>query len=596
MGAVSIIAALGAAVLVTGAQYALGGWVITRFFGEPPEDPRIRVAAFVVGLSLHCWLIFGLRALGLGWLAATIIGAAILLPGLRRGRPWLRPLWPRPDAGFLLWWIAHLSIAASLLHTTDVVATPWVNAWSDYAYHLPMIAGFVEAPTLPPSNHLFAGATLSYPFLVNLWTASLWWPFGDTSYGALSAIFTVQWMVCWTAIYALLDGRRHRLAPWALLLGGGSLAYALSVLAGDGPPLAHQLINSGAPWTPFATTVWVPQRSAMVGVVFLLVVGALVEDALAEETPRASQLALAGLVTGLAPLAHAHMCLVALAYSTLRLVQAWLLSRRDRAWRLAALRYAMFASCGLLFSPVLLGKAGIVWLGVAWMQPQPTDLASLWHGAIGGARLWASNAAPWAALAVVLAVFVPSTRRALVVLAALFAAGNVVHIAIWDWDQIKIFIALYALTLLAATSRQGARGRVAAGRGSGAAEIGRVMFQYESHTIYDADRLALAREIRAATEPDDVIAAAPKHNSAVSLAGRTLYVGTPGVLWSHGIDAAERLERGPAALVACDDGDCPDYLLWTRQERAHWPGFDRPANLETTSVKGLYRVPRAADD
>ena len=114
-------------------------------------------------------------------------------------------------------------------------------------------------------------------------------------------------------------------------------------------------------------------------------------------------------------------------------------------------------------------------------------------------------------------------------------------------------------------------------------------------TVYDEDRVAQGEGLRNYTGPRDVIAAKPDHNSAVTLSGRTLYVGYQGTLASHGIDYQEREAEfnDLDQLRHCRGDNCPTYIFWTDAEKQMWSRSDIGAGFEATPLGYLYRlVPR----
>lgn len=169
--------------------------------------------------------------------------------------------------------------------------------------------------------------------------------------------------------------------------------------------------------------------------------------------------------------------------------------------------------------------------------------------------MWAANALPVGLLFFWL-VFRSRHRTELMLLALLFLLFNCIQIAVWNWDQIKLFAALYLVLLTAASfsaSRLGAIGKIILGVVilPGVVESIRSLDPYKDLTVYSKESIKLAAEIRRLTQPGDIIAGMPDQNSPITLTGRVMFSGYSGTLNSHGIDYEEREAKGssPSTLI-----------------------------------------------
>ena len=538
---------------------------------------------WALGLLAHLAALFLLRLAGLAWPAACALSLAPGLAGLGHLRRRLSGPRPRLDPVFAVGLAVALVLGMSLFRADDGgVATAWRNNWGDLAFHMGMIASFVHGPAGWPEYHVFAGENLSYPFLVNLWTASAAW--ADPSPGALRAIFAAQWVLLWAAIYLLLDGRRNPGLPWALLFGGGSL-FALGENAG-------QRIDAGFAWSAFLPTVWVTQRAASLGVCAALAALRFFHEALAcpaEAPGRRLGIAAAGLVLALSPLAHLHVCLVAGAWMGLVLALRLPGSARD------GLRFALFSAPALLWLPFLVGKAGMSGLAAGWVTGDAEALAGLARAAVS-ARAWLRDAPLWIALAGFLwwrtrahALFGP--------LLVLFLVGNALRLAVWNWDEIKVFIGV-AVAFLALWSRLPGRAPKLAQAACALLALpglveASLALASPPRTLYTAADLAVADEVREHTPPDAVLACAPLHATPAVLTGRRLFAGWYETLWSHGLDFQPRLSllEDLDRLAACRLPVCPTHLLWTEAERRFWRRDTPGPAFAPTAVPELYALP-----
>ena len=600
------------------AQTALGWTVARRFFRTERGDSVsivVRAGSFLLGLLLHLFAMYGLRSAGVAWSIALAIP---LLPAVFDKHAFqivefAEP--PRFSVNFLAWLSVTLVLGISVFSPVAGIQTVWANNYGDLPFHIGMISSFAFGDNFPAQYHIYPGLFLSYPFFVNLWSASLWWfipsPF------ALKLIFLMQWMVLWTVVYKALDGDRNTFIPWAALFGGGTYHFiAAHIFENVGAKAytaqAHELISSGAPWTPFLSTIWVTQRTALFGAAVVLTAVRLFHDSQAagylSSTGARARLMLAGLLLGLAPLVHTHLFLVGAFYVAAIVgtdcIRKFFTSRGhefEPACRVAGLA-AVTLSPALIVLWLISGKSSMMSLTAGWIPTDEQNLAGLQHAG-KAARMWLSNGFPWFAA---IAYFGVVTKRwGLVALfAAMFLLANTVQLAVWDWDQIKVFLAIY-LVFLSAWSFYAPRlpfGKqvftsVAFGlllTLPALIETLRVAVNYPSSGVFTEEQLQLARSIRGVTKPHDIIAANPLHNSTVILTGRPFFMGYDGTLYSHniGYQVREALNKSPEKLIACDELICPDYLLWGNSEREYWKDFNPLGNpnLETTIVPGLFRI------
>jgi hypothetical protein len=575
---------------------------------EPP-------CALALGMLLHLVCIFFLKCLGLWWSAAVFLPLLPICLAPPRWREFLGGLAVRLSLNFVLWFFAALALGVSLFQVIEGIQTPWTNNYGDLAYHMGMITSFAFGNNFPPQYHLFPPETLSYPFLVNLWSASLWWP--APSFRMLAFIFTFQWVVLWCLVYYFLRGNRYWLLPWALLLGGGSY-FAFQ-------NYSWELLSKGFPWAVFFTTIWVTQRAALFGAAVVLCAlwnfyAAMEETPSGPEGACPPRLALAGLLLGLAPLAHGHLWLVTTAFVglvlTARLCLAlWVYMRGARARsvceicspnralvHIGVFLLALLPCC--LFLPWLLGKSGMMAIMYGWLVREPSP-GSSWGDVSQSLLMWARNAPAWLLL---ISIYWMLTLRHMQsgVLLLLFVLGNIFKLAYWDWDQLKVFLGIYLIFLaMWSRLRDSAAWRfhllfvlltVPAGY-----ELFKLFQKGEIFTVYSQEAMTQAAVVRSETPPDAIIAAAPDHNSLVTLAGRKLYMGYLGTLWSHGIDygARERRMKDLPALCACAAVErekdptfvCPGYLLWTEAERRYWQSAQVPACAVRAGADFLYRLP-----
>ena len=589
--------------------YALIGYIVS-----PSEQARAELEfpakriLYLLGLILHIQLLFLLKLAHVPWPWATIVPMALLgIPcakwPIKRSLFWFNL---KPHLNFVVWFAVVLAMGLSLFSANNGIQVPWRNSYGDLAFHIGSITSFVLGDNFPPQYHIFSGFTLSYPFFVNLWSAAFWWVgpnFSITDFRFLAFIFAFQWTVLWCLVYYFLNGNRYWLLPWALLLGGGSY-YVMGFNSGDN-------IGKNVPWTLFLTTIWAPQRSALPGICVALACLTLFHQAIAlpsSDWQRKAKIGAATLLASMSLLMHAHILITTIFYcATVLAILGVRDLRRKGQSKINELIFAgiCFLAPAVLALPWLLGKTHTAKVMFGWLTGDGM-------GALPpGEHIWKSfvmwmSCAPFL-FAVVAVVWGMSRRHVYFgALAFLFLAANFVQLAIWDWDQLKVFLALYAIFLfiwsiqedrylfwvqfsciflMIPTLYEGAK----------------IFAVGDNHTLFERKEVDRATIIASAyVEPHAIFAAAPNHTSPIGLTGRRLFLGYDGWLFSHGLDYGKRSEMNKdlKKLAHCKTegefkgtlGICPDYLLWTEAEKTYWKVQTPPADgFEKTELDYLYK-------
>jgi hypothetical protein len=429
-----------------------------------------------------------------------------------------------------------------------------------------MISSFLFGENRSPEYHVFAGERLTYPFFVNIWSAL--WASGDPSLYALQKIFALQWMVIWGVFYLLIKGNRYPLLLSAVFLGGGSY-LALGNNSGA-------LIGNNVPWASFLATVWVTQRSALFGLLTIGTVLTVFKKYGAHGAWRA------GIILALTPLVHTHFFLVTAAALGLYLI---LRLRLDGIQPLV--RYCCSLIPALAALPWIVGKQGMLGVLHGWS----TDAAKTWSASF---TQWSSctTATVWIVLWVAVGLWFRS-YRALVIGALLFVIGNTVRLSLWEWDQIKYFIALYTIALFwLSWNKRGIWLQLMALLlvAPSGYELYRHLITKPRYEVYTAEAVIQAERIRTVIPPHGIVACDPLHNSPLTLTGRRMYLGYDGTLYSHGIAYHDRLQRFTSAgLEQCDNPvlHCPEYLLWTDNEVRKLARV--PEHFKSTEVPEILR-------
>ena len=133
-----------------------------------------------------------------------------------------------------------------------------------------------------------------------------------------------------------------------------------------------------------------------------------------------------------------------------------------------------------------------------------------------------------------------------------FVVPNVYKLSPWVWDNIKVLLYWWVASaplvalVLARLWRRGGAWRAAAlalllmQTAAGGLDVWRAASGAVERRSFDPSGVAFAEIVRRETGPRALILHAPTYNDPVYLTGRRTFLGSPGHVWSHGINYAER--------------------------------------------------------
>lgn len=560
----------------------------------------------------------------------------------------IRPRLPAIVAGVVLLVLAgvHLYlISQTFWITPDGAAHSTLEGYGDIPLHLTQISKFAFGSIWSLGEPIYYGGRLAYPFLVNLASGLLLRLTGAWRFSVLLPVWlaAVGSLLLTYKVYLQVLGRRsHSLIALLLFYLAGGLAAANRF----DRVYPAQNLDYGAP----LTLVLVHQRAFLLG---LLLAGLLVWS-----TYRAGRVSgrrrwvyrIVGILSyGILPLAHMHtFAAMSITLVVWALVSLWQ-RERDRFRGLA-----MTLACGgIIALPQVLYL-----LGDRGASGAPSSLAKLrlgWMTEPGiGAAVFPPGTVPtpfsiryldflWLNLGLLLPVFVLALlvvsqafrrerdiaseavpRQSGTLLAwglaalAVFAVVMLVRFQPWDYDDNKLLV---YWQWLAAPVVVWAIAKVFASRQASASAVLVVLLIVTSWpgvqdaakrmltppdalpVIFSADAFRLAGYVRSLPDTDLVVTSDTHLNPVDSLAGRAVYIGYPGWLWTRGLPYADReallkafyadpatlsprlLALFPARYALIDDMARNDW-------RANVAGFDRLYPL--AFVAGPYRLYRLA--
>ena len=467
--------------------------------------------------------------------------------------------------------------------------TGFVNNLGDLPFHLGVTSSFVYGQNFPPQDPTFAGTGFAYPYLSDV-LAAMFVALGASMRDA----FFLENLLLGLALVGLLyrfarlltaDRLAAFIAPVLVLFSGGlgwlllfqdarTSEGGLVSLLGH---LPHDYTIGQLPfrWGNAITALFVTQRSLLLGlpialIAFVLLWKLIHVDRAAPGTVAPGRIALAaGLLTGSLPLVHAHSFIV--VFGT-----AFLLGLLFRQWREGRWRWWVV----YVVSALVLALPQIWWSTHDSLANAGTffGLEFGWdHGDANIIWFWFVNTGLFIPLAVVAAIWrwrLPVPSRSLLLFTAAFAAWfvvpNVVKLAPWVWDNIKVlfywfvgFVPLVAL-LLARMLKSGP-GLRAIGAGAlvaltlaGGLDVWHVVSGQTEYGEFDRDGIALAEAIRQDTPPNALLLNAPTWNAPVFLSGRRTLLGYTGHVFSRGLPYVDR--ESDIRRIYAGDADA-DQLL-----------------------------------
>jgi len=510
---------------------------------------------------------------------------------------------PSPErsgkVGYCLFYIAiavllGLVFGRAVYQQPDGIYTGFSNNLGDLPLHMQVVNSFVHGQNIPPEDPTYTGVRFAYPFMVDFLAAML----VRAGAGVISAMW-LQNMLLSLALVGLLHYwtlllTRNRtaglIAPLLVLFSGGLGWWLLfsDYGASDGIfsllgnlPHDYTIIaepNSLLRWGNSLTTLFVPQRSILFGIPLAIFIvcqwwttissseppPATGADAGARDgrhvkvtatfragppvvVPAWNRMLAAGICAGLLPLIHAHTFLAVMA------VAACLAILFRSAWRDWLVFFA---------AAIALSLPELLWLAHAGAVNAHSFLG--WqpgwdHGTHNVLWFWFVNAGPFLlTLTVALLWQRPDLRlpprlvKFYVPFAFCFLGPNLIKLAPWVWDNIKVLFLWYIAStplvagFLARWWEQRSRRRwlapvvFASMVLAGSLDVWRVIIGTTELREFDAPGITIAKAISEQAAPRALVLHAPTYNSPVFLTGRRSLLGYPGWIWSRGLDYAQR--------------------------------------------------------
>lgn len=612
------------------APIALGAWAAAPFHGFIGAAGFL-AAGSVFGLTLFPAVAF-LLALhwGMSWvtiiLSLGILGACCA--GLRHLGKHLqaqRQMSMGPATPVERWLIGiGLALLAAVIVASfsqvivqkpDSVCIGFEKNLGDLPLHLQYIASFAFADNFPPhampDAPMYAGVPLRYPYLCDFYSALIWFSTGSMEgsvewpgmvLGLALLVLLYQWTV------RLTDSRLGGLLVCTVFFLGGSMGWVEWLrewprLSFDLLPHSYTMIDDKQyRWPNVIYALLIPQRGLQFAFAQTILFWVILWDAAFLKDWR--RFLFLGVFAASLPFYHGHATIV---------------------WAISATTIFCFVPSSAWF--VMGGVIAVTWLPqmlffAQKLGPKIPGGAAMIHTALGWevqkgqsfGMFWLKNSGIFIPLVLVGAWVCKRREIRVMALAAaiLFALGNVVMFAPWSWDNIKILEFARLLALPAAVAALlwmiGKRPLLLAPIAAllvmslilaGILDLTRAIRpNSEDHREFSNYEVKLAAWLRENTPKRAIFLVAPSYNSPIVLTGRSVVLGYPGHIWSHGLPLQAReqdvriMSKGEehAAELFKHYGVTYVMLGWREREAGFRPEFFDQSGLFET----LWTAPQGA--
>ena len=584
--------------------------ITASFYCFPEKRTAVRLwLGSVIGTLLSMWAPipfaffrgFGITA----HIAAAIFGAALHVLWLApRRKEALCPEDAKIDRPLPFLLVPFMILAVFLvwshtLQNMDGALYTGQCTYGDMAMHLSFITSIAGQQTFPPEYNLLPGTPVSYPFLCDSVSSSLYllgtplrWAYMIPMFFAFAQVF------CGVCFLAREFCRRKYAPVLAFLLfflnGGLGMIYFL-----NGEYSLHDLFTAfyktptnltekGMRWVNVIADMLLPQRATLFGWAALFAVLYLLFRAVFRGDARLYLPA--GILGGLLPMVHTH------SYFALGLMAAcWLIysavrDRLSREWLLGWLRFglpAVLLALPQLFLwtfPSVGGNEHFVRVVIDWVNNGKEPW--LWF--------WVKNVGLVFVLTPVALFSVSREQRAAFSGAIfIFVLCELLVFQPNEYDNNKLLYVAYAFgCFVCADALAGWLGKVRSPAAQGVFlaltlfissnaavfTLGREVasgFPQYGYELFSRDEVAAAEYIIDNTEPDAVFLTRDNHdNTVATLTGRNIVCGSGSYLYFHGLNyqdkqyLAEQMLTNPGVFEANRENEGLDYVYIGYHERA----------------------------
>jgi hypothetical protein len=475
------------------------------------------------------------------------------------------------------------------------------STYGDLAMHMGMITSISEQGTFPPSYSIFPSAMLSYPFLVNLMSSSLY--IFNTSIRwsiLLPSLFLATALVFGFFIFSIEIIKNKMGAAISSILfffnGGLGFIYFMDKLRTDKDNFFRifdgfyttptNFNENNIRWSNTICDMIIPQRTTLVGWTMLVFVLWLVYKGI--QSKNKHYLLISGIISGLMPMIHTH------SYLAIGLVVfTWILAYIEKNNITPYFKKWLYflIPAGVLSIPQLL----------YWIFPHTSGDSFLkiqsggWEANIFDNPIWF-----WTKnIGIVFILLVPALFSAKKHLysfysgaVVIFIIANIVLFQPNNYDNNKLLYIWYAFSIIVVVSfmiqifehMKGIRFRVLPfiiliflGTFSGILTIGREFKSGNQYQLFSKAHVEAAEFIKENTLPSSVFLTSPNHNNSVAaITGRNIYCGANTFLFYHGFDttseydAINQMFTDSSKFPALSTTNNIDYVFYGDYERGKY--------------------------
>ncbi|MEK7499946.1 MAG: hypothetical protein AAB649_05065 [Patescibacteria group bacterium] len=499
-----------------------------------------------------------------------------------------------------------------LIEKPDGIYTGIINAYGDVGWHGAIITGVAGQRKLPIENPIFAGETLTYPFLANLVSATML-VLGSSLAASVNVPAIILVPIILVLIYLLAaqysESKVAGVIACILFLFGGA-TFGWIQFFQDIPHTPNEILEflytlpaedysgvgtseKGFHLLNPVTSLLLPQRAMLFGMPLVLCIVILLHP---KNMRKKYTAIVAGVFAGMLPLFHAHAS-IALAVAVLAILIAYPVKKQWVQFFIPAL---LIGIPELIFYTKGSSASGSFFrFGPFWMA-----------GTKNIFLYWAQNTGAYIPISIT-ALFLNAPRPAKALALAgtsLFIIANTFLFAPWAWDNFKLFVfwLIFILPLVTwcfASMLQKHHStllRIAVFACiyihilAGFLDVYKLaMPTSRAWQKWDTYGIQIAKNIQTLVPRSIPILTAPGHNSPVVLAGRTIFLGYPAHIWSHGgmpWDREKDIKKYFAGEIDAIAGIKPKYIFVGPQERALVPGLTIRPSWELVTEYGNYAL------
>lgn len=467
------------------------------------------------------------------------------------------------------------------------------STYGDLPFHLSTISQIAYGNIYPPEHPFFSGHSLTYPYLINLLSVGLvrlGLSLRDSIIlpGIFFALITTEVLY----FFYKKVSNNHTVALLSSLLfwlyGGLGFYYFFKDIVLQGFFINYisdpgkfsdysHLFSENIHWNNYLSRIVVPERAVLLGIPIGLVILYLLFIRKKRGLKLDKNFFIAALLTGILPIAHTHTFLT---YSLIIPFLA-LFEVNKKNYKKWLLKWAVFGAVVLIVaSPQLVkifshigNERSFIRFHIGWMaEPGLKNFIIFWFKNGGilipvmGASLFIKK--------------INITTKKLVLAGFFVLIGvNLFLFQPFNWDNIKLLFWVQIFGVLAASTvlvfiwkKWGMAGKIT----SVVILLGLTLSSQLSiyreirlqHVLFSKEEVGLAEWVKNNTPTDALFLTAPVHNSFVNnLAGRRIYMGYQGLLWTQGIDYSQReidlkeIYRGTKNVSVLLDSNNIDYIV-----------------------------------